>query len=208
MLSPSPVEFLTGISRVGLFLSLIFSAYGLIHQRQWAFLLSYIQFPFRLGFLAFSFGLPVHLWYYLDVHLDIWRYQSNVLVVLYGLEIARFLVTVVLHLCFRESLIHQPSISATTPIWLSAALYAAMGGWFCLYFHRFAVYGGEVATGDFQYGWPFRYGFDQNDVMGEVLYTLAGFNFFAFAANLLIGIITGGIVGWTITQFLRGKNGN
>jgi hypothetical protein len=61
-----------------------------------------------------------------------------------------------------------------------------------------AVYSNGPALGDSQYGWPFRYGFDQQDVIGEFLWNLAGFNVLAFLADIIVGVAAGAILGWIV----------
>lgn len=44
------------VAQVIFLLSLAFSAFGLATSRKWAFILSYVQFPFRIVFMNTSFG--------------------------------------------------------------------------------------------------------------------------------------------------------
>src|SRR5262245_35336869 len=67
-----------------------------------------------------------------------------------------------------------------------------------LFYHRTACYGSHLASGDWQYGWPIRYGFDQDDVVGEFLWTLASFRPTVFVADAVIGLALGGAGGLTV----------
>src|SRR5215470_12098681 len=87
-----------------------------------------------------------------------------------------------------------------TMLLTTVALAGIAGTVATLFYHRTACYGSHLAIGDWEYGWPFRYGFDQDDVAGELLWTLSSFHPIAFAADAIIGLAVGVIGGLTVVR--------
>ena len=74
-------------------LSLSFSAFGLVSQKKWAFILSYCQFPFRYVFILLSFAFisicfPRH---------QTPIYISPAIIIAMILEILRLVITIIIH---------------------------------------------------------------------------------------------------------------
>jgi hypothetical protein len=79
-------------------LSLSFSAFGLVSQKRWAFVLSYCQFPFRYVFFLLSFAfitkffpLPKIPFYIASV------YITPAIIIAMILEIVRLAITIIIH---------------------------------------------------------------------------------------------------------------
>ena len=74
-------------------LSLLFSAFGLVSQKRWAFILSYCQFPFRYVFMLLSFAF---------ISIFFPRHQTPVyitpaIIIAMILEIVRLVITIIIH---------------------------------------------------------------------------------------------------------------
>lgn len=73
--------------------SLSFSAFGLVSQKRWAFILSYCQFPFRYVFMLLSFAF---------IAIFFPRHQTPVyitpaIIIAMILEVVRLLITIIIH---------------------------------------------------------------------------------------------------------------
>ena len=78
---------------------------------------------------------------------------------------------------------------------------ALAGALICVCYHSVAIYSYGPAYGDSQYGFPFVYGYDQDDVRGEFLFRLAGFKSSSFVLDLFIGGIIGSAIAIIFIKF-------
>ena len=100
--------YLINTGRTIFLLSLAFSGIGLIYQKKWSFILSYIQFPFRFVFILRLFGF---------ISLCIPRIQQMIyvqpaIIIAAILELIRLIITIKIHI--KENKIascNQPTAS-------------------------------------------------------------------------------------------------
>ena len=91
---------------------------------------------------------------------------------------------------------------------LSYLTCSVIGSVICLLYHGTAIYSYGPAKWDSQYGWPFRYGFDQNDVVGEFFYNLSSFDWVACTIDAVIGFIIGSVMCYVALCFYKKRKPN
>lgn len=74
-------------------ISLLFSVYGIFLKCRWWFILTYIQFPFRLAFLYLSFGFLT----YIVMFINNPSFYKPMLYFAVVLEFIRIIVTILIH---------------------------------------------------------------------------------------------------------------
>ena len=95
--------YLINTGRTIFLISLAFSGIGLVYQKKWSFILSYIQFPCRFLFMLLSFGfLSLLIPKVPQMH-----YVQPSIIIAGILEIIRLIVTIKIHI--KENKIASPN---------------------------------------------------------------------------------------------------